>query len=338
MTRVEKPAGETRSERLRRRRESELWPDTVAAIGEAPKRTRFITVTDRGGDSFETFAACERYGHGCVIRARHNRSVNQGRTRLWPFMRSRPVAARLTIDVPARQGHHRVASRQARRAEVSVRYGQVKLDAPRQDPRFRKPRTLYAVHVREENPPEHTKEPIEWVLLTDEPVESLDDALRIIAWYRARWVIEEWRRAEKEGCGLEDAQLDHGDDLMRLAAIVCVIAVRLIQLRDLADDMNVTDPNGEQGEQPRTRIAESPDALRRFVPQVWLTAVARTGPHPVDPATLSPRQLWRRLAMKGGWLARTGDGRPGWKTIWRGRTDFTLIVQGLQLAQHHSCV
>lgn len=328
MKRVQKPEGETLRQRQQRWRESQLWADAVEAIGPAPISTRFVTVGDRHADSFETFDACARHDHGFVIRAQHDRSVNGGTARLWPFMQRQPAVATMTIDLPARQGHHRVAPRKARQAEVTLRFGAVTLDPPKQDPRFSEPRSLHAVYMLEEHPPEKL-EPVDWLLLTDEPLETVADAQRIIAWYRKRWVIEEWHRAEKEGCRLEDAQFDHGDDLMRLAAVTSVIAVRLMQLRDLADEMGVAatiDPA-----EACMSTAESSEALRRFVPPVWITAVARTGKRPVDPATLTPREFWRRIAMKGGWLARKCDGRPGWKTIWQGWRDIALIVQGIQL-------
>ena len=33
-------------------------------------------------------------------------------------------------------------------------------------------------------------EPIDWLLLSSEPVTTLTDALRGLAWYRRRWLIE----------------------------------------------------------------------------------------------------------------------------------------------------
>ena len=40
-----------------------------------------------------------------------------------------------------------------------------------------------------------------------------------------------------------------------------------------------------------------------------------------DPETLTPKQFWRNIARQGGWIGRKSDGRPGWKTIWRGWYD-----------------
>jgi len=38
----------------------------------------------------------------------------------------------------------------------------------------------------------------------------------------------------------------------------------------------------------------------------------------LNPATLTVRGYWREVARIGGFLARTRDGDPGWKTLWQG--------------------
>ena len=43
--------------------------------------------------------------------------------------------------------------------------------------------------AREEAPPAGEK-PVEWLLLTNEPVTTLDDAVLRIGWYRRRWLAE----------------------------------------------------------------------------------------------------------------------------------------------------
>ena len=37
-----------------------------------------------------------------------------------------------------------------------------------------------------------------------------------------------------------------------------------------------------------------------------------------DAGQLTARQFWRETARLGGFLARKGDGDPGWITLWRG--------------------
>ena len=169
--------------------------------------------------------------------------------------------------------------------------------------------------MREETPPPG-EERVEWMLLTSQSVESFDDAERIIGYYERRWVIEEWHRAMKEGCRLEKSQLDEAGDLQRLAALCSVVAVRLMQLRDMADQARVG---------PR---ADDPAALAQAVPALWRLVVADLAE--CEPHTLTPRQFWLTVARQGGFLGRKRDGRPGWKVVWRGWYDLTYMIRGAQ--------
>ncbi|MCL5996246.1 MAG: hypothetical protein M1546_09330 [Chloroflexi bacterium] len=101
----------------------------------------------------------------------------------------------------------------------------------------------------------------------------------------------------KTGCRVEAAQLDDGADLERLLGFALSIAVRLLQLRQLA----------------------------RHAPERW----ARTAVDPllvqivaheraVDPAEMSLQQFWQHVAALGGHQGRKRDGPPGWRTLWRG--------------------
>jgi hypothetical protein len=48
---------------------------------------------------------------------------------------------------------------------------------------------LNLVRVRELNPPEN-EQPVEWLLYTSEPIDSDEQVLKVVDWYRARWTIE----------------------------------------------------------------------------------------------------------------------------------------------------
>jgi hypothetical protein len=50
-------------------------------------------------------------------------------------------------------------------------------------------------------------EPIEWLLLTDLPIDTDDDVLKIIDYYVCRWQIEIYHRVLKSGCKVEESQL-----------------------------------------------------------------------------------------------------------------------------------
>ncbi len=72
------------------------------------------------------------------------------------------------------------------------------------------PLPLYVVQITEANPPAGEKA-ISWTLLTNEPVQTFEDALAGGQMVRARWIIEEYRRAEKEWLSNHDMQFTTTD-------------------------------------------------------------------------------------------------------------------------------
>ena len=339
---------ESRKQRRERWNEGQFWADGVEAVGRAPAATRFITVTDRGGDNFETFDACDRMGHGFIVRAQHDRCVNGNGEHLWACMQKQPVLRTIQVKVPARRARRTTnkglggKSQPARVARVQVRAASVWLDPPKGDPRHPSPRQVQVVYAREIDAPPGVSEPIDWMLLGSEEASTARGAMRIIGFYRRRWVIEEYHKVQKSGCHLEHSQLQDVDALLRLAALVGVVAVRMMWLRDLASPAiapaatsrtksakQAPERSSPERSSPAA-VPEHPAALQALMPMLWIKVVAHLA-GVKNPMHLTPRQFWRTLAKRGGWLARTNDGRPGWKTLWRGWHEVALLVEGTQL-------
>lgn len=315
--RVPAPEGETRAESLQRPRESDYWPESVRAVGSLGATTRIIHVTDRGGDEFETMIACrEQENVGFLIRAQQDRCVNGRTDKLWSFLAKQPVAGYRDVPIESGTAHER------RIARVSIRYAHVSLDPPQKDPRFHEPIPVWVVYAREEHPPVGV-DGIEWMLLTSEAVTTLADAEERIDGYGLRWIIEEFHKAEKTGCRLETVQLKTAEAIERWAALVAITAVRLIQMRDLAQGAVA-----DRGDDPSSP-ANQPQVLQAVVPRTWLLIVAKLAK--CDPMALTPRQFWLTTAKRGGYLGRKSDGPPGWLTIWRGWYDILLMVHGAEL-------
>lgn len=317
---------ETRAQRMGRWRESCVWSDAAQALGKAEDGCRLIHVSDRASDDLNFMDSCERHGHGLVIRARHDRRVDDAQDKLWSRMDHAPALGTLTVRVGEQRAGGRI-TRRGREAVVTVRVASVRLDPPWNHPapgtapaKAPASRPVHAIYLREPDPPKDT-EAIDWMLLTSEPVNDFDDARRLIGYYQQRWVIEEWHRVLKEGCRLKQSQLDDADGLQRLAAILSIIAVRLLQLRDLADSQINAD------------TADDPQALQRTTPWIWITLVAALAD--TSPGQLTPCQFWRTLALRGGWPGRKRDPRPGWKVLWRGWYDLTQMARGVELMQKH---
>jgi hypothetical protein len=307
---------ETRKQRANRWKESDLWLDAVSDVGHSPPGCRFLHVCDRGADDLRLFNRCIEQDSGFVVRARHDRWVNDKSAKLWAHMQSLPVAGQTMAQIGTQRNGLGKVTRRGRSAVLSVRYATLQLDKPSSHPgKGNDALTVNVVYLQELNPPAG-EEPVDWMLLTSEPVTSLEEALVIVEHYRVRWVIEEWHRAVKEGCRLEHSQLTERSALLRLTAVVSVVGVRLIQLRDLADN-------------PAT--AEQPLHVQNLVPPLWIQIVAALAK--IQTLELTAKQFWQTIARRGGWIGRRSDGRPGWKTIWQGWRDIQQMAEGAELVR-----
>ncbi len=66
--------------------------------------------------------------------------------------------------------------------------------------------------------------PLRWLLLTNLPLETVEQALACVRWYRWRWLIEQFHFILKSGCRVEQLQLRDGARLQRAVAVVAGVA------------------------------------------------------------------------------------------------------------------
>lgn len=78
----------------------------------------------------------------------------------------------------------------------------------------------------EEIPPKDRK-PIQWKLLTDLNVNSLEEAIEKIGWYTQRWKIEMFHKILKSGCKAEESKLRTSERLANLISIFCIVSWRI---------------------------------------------------------------------------------------------------------------
>src|SRR6266567_2996696 len=305
------PEGEKRYQRrMREERETDVWMRQVQAIGTPEPGCLWVHVGDRGADMFPFFQACRSTQTHFLVRAAQNRRVQESeeeisysltQARAWPRQASRP------FEVPARHGH------QARSTQLQLAFGQMALLPPRNEPRAGKdPVTVWVLRVWEKQAPEG-EEPLEWILLTSVPTTTLAQAWERVDWYGHRWVVEDYHQCLKSGCRIEHRQLQTVDGLMRLLGLLSPMAVRLLQVRALARE----DP-----ERPANEVIEP----------LMLAVLAQRSGH--APASMTVGTFWTEVARLGGYLARSHDGPPGWRTIWKGWLSLQTLLEGVHLAFH----
>src|SRR5215213_5869501 len=279
--------------------------------------TRLIDVADQGADTFEFLEHEYRSGRRFVIRASKGRMVYAGhepvgpRRELKAYARGRPEWGRFTMDVQPQPG------RKARKAaEFVMRGGPVLVCPPHAKAGHHgdDPLPLYVVQVTEVSPPRGEKA-IEWTLLTNEPVRGFDDAWRVTGWYERRWPVEELHKAQKTGCRIEDMQFTTTDRLEPAIALLSVVAVTLLNLREASRRADAA-----------TRRADAV-VSGEYIEVLSLKRYGEVRPD------LTVRDFFLALARLGGHQNRKCDGHPGWLVLWRGWMKLQLMLDGYRAAQ-----
>ena len=279
----------------------------VTRLGSFPAETKVVHVGDRGADLFPFFQACRATQTHFLVRAFENRRIEpeaRPQRYLLDEVRSWPATASRPLQVPGSHG------RTARSTRVQLAFGPVTVLPPRLEKRCGKdPLELWAIRVWEEQPPAG-EAPLEWILVTSVSTETLEQAWERVGWYEHRWIVEDYHQCLKTGCRLEARQLQSADRLIRLLGLLSPLAVRLLYLRDRAR---------REPERPAHEVLE-PDLLALVAAQAGQS-----------PTRMTTGAFWKAVAQMGGYLARRGDGPPGWKTLWQGWLRVQTLLEGVHL-------
>lgn len=272
---------------------------------------QIISVADCEADIYEIFVEVQQQANPAdfIIRARENRCTPErdprhaGRVfyKVLDKLAEAPVGIRRTIPLP------QTPKRQGRQAELEIRAATIELKPP--DPRSTLPAVQQQfVQVREVNGPGDDSE-VSWLLMTNLPIETEEDILRVVDYYVARWIVEVYFRTLKTGCRVERIQLETLDRVKNCLAFYKIIAWRIIYLTYL----NRTTPN-----LPCTAVFDDCEWK-----SVW--TVAKKKPLPERPPTLG--EFVPVLASLAGYNNRRSDPPPGPQVLWtatRRMLDFAI--------------
>ncbi len=284
-------------------RESLRWArgvERASCAVTAPER--LIHVADREGDIYELLAELRAKRRRFIIRAAQNRPVELDGVPSKLFDAAQETAPAYTLDVPlsrrtkARWTRTTHPPRNARTAQLTIAALTVALRRPGPCSReFPESLPVHAVHVFEVSaPPGET--PVEWLLLTSEPIGERAQIERVLQGYRTRWTIEDYFKTVKTGCAYEKRQLESFHALSNLLAYTLVVAYALLLMRALA----------------RANRTLPADAI--LTPSE--IQVLRRVKHARLPAEASVRDALLAIAALGGHIKNNGD--PGWQVLSRG--------------------
>ncbi len=310
-----------RDDRGEETNERDRWWEQVEGVAQGTDVARPVHVMDREADDYRLFVRLTEGSHRFVIRVGKDRLLQ---TQDAPHVRKLSQALETTRAQAAREvalsrrgKSHRSPVQEkihpVREGRVaSLSFAAVALTLLRPTTQLRTlPESLRVnvVRVWEPNPPQG-ESPVEWTLVTSEPIETADDLLRIVDCYRARWTIEEYFKALKTGCAFEKRQIETLDGLLNVLALYAPIAWQLLRFR--------------------SESRRQPDAPATSVLNPTLLAVLRHFQGRKLPAQPTARDALLAVAALGGHLKRNGE--PGWQTLGAGYERLLILAEGWNAA------
>ena len=301
-------------------KESRRWVDTAAVGRSVLAGAAMVTmVADREADLFALWALVPQHSGAPRVhvlgRVCHDRRLVGGGTvasiaQDWPLADTRSIRLRERQDRPERE------------ARLELRFGPVTIARPRHAGASDLPAqvSLNLIELTEPDPPEGV-EPLTWRLLTTHAVSDPASAWQIVAWYRARWIIEQlFRLLKKQGLHLEDSQVETAERLLKLVAIAAhaaVITLQLVQARD-----------GRSTEPASVSLTASElDTLDALQARYTGTTRLQHNSHPHRSLAWA---AWL-IARLGGWDGYPSSRPPGPITFKNGIDKLRLLAQGWEL-------
>jgi hypothetical protein len=319
-------------------KESYRWVQTLREAQAQALRcpqTRMVCLADSEADLYELLVEAQREPRSVewIVRGCHDRKVKvsdsgTAQPSLYRQLAQQPARYRQTLSVQGRRQKVSCDIRQrrqpqtTRQATVEIRCARVTLHPPSRPDRTLPPLEVNVVLAQEVGAPA-TDVPIEWLLLTNLPVDYDNQIREVVEFYRVRWMIEIFFRVLKSGCRIEGRKFEDLARVLRSLAVYLIVAWRTLYVCRLS----------------RFRPGLSCEAI--FAPMEWkpVWQIVYGTPAPAQPPALE--EITRMIAQLGGYIPRKNS-PPGPQTLWIGlqRTyDFALCWNifgpGAQTHQEH---
>lgn len=285
-------------------------------------------VFDREADNFELLHYLQNeLKSDFVIRSNHDRKVTwqDNQLLLSQCLDQSQAVGCYEIDLPA-QDHYSWTSgkrikRRARKAEIEIRYEAIQVSRPK-GVKVGQPLDLYIVEAKEITPNLPADEsPVCWRLLTTHPIDSLQAAHTIIAYYLLRWIIEQlFRTIKKKGFAQETTELEHVNSIVKQTTMVLKAAVQVLQLvyaRNRYDAQPITDVFDQ----------EEQIVLEKINKKLQGKTEKQKNPFPRNQLSWA---AWI-IARLGGWKGYQSQKPPGPMTMKQGLDKVNTMIEAFRL-------
>ncbi len=274
-------------------------------VAQAVPATPCVCIADSEADIYEVFA--EPRGDVPVhwlIRACQDRALQGEAAHLRDATLAQPVLYEVDLVIRGRQAktaaenRARRQNRGSREAALEVRAACVTLRPPSRPDRHLPPVTVNVVLVREVHAPPGAT-PVEWLLVTTLPIDTLEHVRTVVAYYCVRWGIEILFRTLKSGCRLEQRRFEHIDRVLPCAALYLIVAWRTLFVCRTS------------------RRCPDLDCEVMFEPSEWKAVWVAVQRRKLPKKAPRLAEMVRLIASLGGYVARQ-ESEPGPQTLWIG--------------------
>ncbi|WDE10240.1 IS4 family transposase [Thalassomonas haliotis] len=287
------------------------WQKNIEVLANRmDSKDNVIDVCDREADIYEYLDFQLSKGHRFLVRATENRTLNNPAGKLKDALSEMVPEDYFTIEIKQK------GARKARTANIGLSYRNITLKRP-QKARGSKEISLNMVVCREDCTDEAT-ENLHWILYTSEPVNSAEQARKIVRYYELRWRIEEFHKTWKsDGAQVGKLRMQSRENFKRIAVILAFVAVRFLQFQELIKDKE------EAQKVPCT------SCMSQLTWKLLWKKTEKNKKLPVQPPSLY--WMYYAIARLGGWYDSKRTGRVGVKALWSGWINLMELVESLEL-------
>ncbi len=299
-----RPAKGAHKKRSYPEKESFKWQRASERMAEMADLSNVISVCDREADIALYLHYKQLNQQRFVVRSGQSRSLLAAEGTLHEFMEHAEVRGAASFEIPQSHGVAR------RSCTVTVQFERVALTCLKDLP----DQTVTVVRIAEYDP--KTKKPLEWILLTSEPVFDVEDALRVVTIYKQRWLIEVFHTAWKTGCNAKGRRQQEADNLLRVLIVLGHLAVLLLRFQHLA------------------AVAPDEPCDTILTKDEWECLHATAKPDaPIPQRAPGCRWAFEEMAKGAGWRNSKGTGAIGFTTLWNGWIILQNNVAGWRAAR-----
>lgn len=276
-----------------------------------------ISVCDREADIYEYLHYKCLLEQRFLVRAKHNRLLKVDKSYLFDELKQAKALGNYTIAIAQKGG------RKERQALIELKALEVTLTPPRRQTEGLDeltPITLTALLAQEINT--DSEEPLQWILLTTEPVTCFEQARALTRYYELRWKIEDFHKAWKSGVGAEDQRMQYMENLEKMVVILSFVAVRLLQLKEHFEQQGTIIPFENVQAPCNTLLSDIEWKI------LWKAIEKKEYPKSIPSAAWA----YKAIAKLGGWNDSKRTGKAAWATVWKGFFRLRERVEGYLVA------